>query len=48
MTDEEMIQIYNEMVERYGDRLPNPEQQPIEFKYYLKLFLYYRNRTVQL
>lgn len=48
MTDEEMIQIYNEMVDYYGSKLPNPEHQPIEFKYYLTLYLYYRNRVVKL
>lgn len=43
MTDEEAIQIYNEMKACYGEKLPCPEQQPIEFKYYYQLFKYYRN-----
>ena len=37
MTPEQM---YNEMVEIYGDKLPNLDQQPREFEYYVKLYKY--------
>jgi hypothetical protein len=45
MTDEEVLDKYNRMVEQFGDNLPNPEQEPIRFKYYVKLFDYYHNKT---
>lgn len=38
MTDEEAQKIFNRMVEIWGDRLPNLEQEPIRFEYYLKLY----------
>ena len=37
MTPEQM---YNEMVQIYGDALPNLVQQPKEFEYYVKLYKY--------
>lgn len=40
MTDEEVLKLYDEMVERYGDKLPNPDHEPKQFQYYIKLFLY--------
>jgi hypothetical protein len=40
MTDEEVLKLYDEMVKRYGDKLPNPDHCPQEFQYYVKLFLY--------
>lgn len=41
MTDQEMLDIYRQMKLRYGDRLPDPEHSPMQFAYYVKLFLYY-------
>jgi hypothetical protein len=41
MQNEEVLRIYNEMVEIFGDHLPNPEQEPIRFAYYVKLYKYY-------
>jgi hypothetical protein len=38
MTDEEALEIYNSMVLEYGDKLPDFEHYPIQFKYYYKLF----------
>jgi hypothetical protein len=40
MTDEEVLKLYDEMVEMYGNKLPNPEHEPRQFQYYIKLFLY--------
>jgi len=31
-----------EFLRMYGDRLPNPENCPREFEYYVKLYKYYR------
>lgn len=33
------------MVDIYGDFLPDPEQQPIEFAYFVKLYKYYHVQT---
>lgn len=41
MTDQEALDFYDELVKEFGDKLPNPEQQPIEFKYYVKLYKYF-------
>ena len=38
MTDEEVLKLYDEMVEMYGDKLPNPEHEPRQFQYYIKLY----------
>jgi hypothetical protein len=46
MTDEEAINHYNRMVEIWGYKLPNLEQEPIRFAYYVKLYkLYYAEQT---
>lgn len=41
MTDEEILKRYNELVEYYGDKLPNFEQEPIRFAHCIKLFKYW-------
>lgn len=46
MTDEEVLELYQEMEEHFGS-LPNPEQEPRRFAYYVKLFKYYRERNGQ-
>lgn len=43
MTDQQILDTYNQMVEQYGDALPNPEHCPKEFQYYVKLFTYTQN-----
>lgn len=45
MTDDELLAIYKEMETRYGDKLPCPVQQPLEFAYFVRLFKYYKLRT---
>lgn len=40
MTEEDYKKIWYDLVEMFGDSLPNPEQEPIRFKYYLKLMIY--------
>jgi hypothetical protein len=36
----EMLAIYQELVDLYGDKLPNFEHEPAQFAYLLKLHLY--------
>ena len=43
MTDNEVLDIYNRMVERWGDALPNPDHCPKEFAHYVRLFTYTEN-----
>lgn len=43
MSEEELEQTVNEMIEMFGE-LPNPEQEPKRFAYYVKLFKYYKER----
>ena len=43
MTDEEIIKMYNDMLEYFG-QLPNPEQEPIRFAYYVKMYRYYKQK----
>lgn len=41
MTDEEVLQFYNEM-EKFFGTLPNFEHEPIQFANRVKLFKYYK------
>lgn len=41
MTNEQLEKIGNDLVEMYGDELPDPEHCPREFQYILKLYMYY-------
>jgi hypothetical protein len=40
MTDEEAIQLYDELKSYWGDKLPDPEVYPKQFTYYFKLYRY--------
>ena len=40
MSEEEIVKMYNEMIELWGDKLPNHEHEPIRFAYYVKMFRY--------
>jgi len=40
MTDEEVLQHYDNMVEIYGT-LPDPDHEPRQFAYLVKLYLRY-------
>jgi len=44
MTDEQILEFYNKMVEFYGRDLPNPEHQPIQFDYLVKMYKYYMEK----
>lgn len=37
MDNEEVQKRFNQLVERYGDELPNPLLEPRRFEYYVKL-----------
>jgi hypothetical protein len=45
MTNEKVMQLYNELVEEYGDKLPNPDHYPKTFQYYVKLYKHYRKNN---
>ena len=38
MTEEEIKLAYEEMVEQWGDKLPNYEHEPIRFAYYVRMY----------
>jgi hypothetical protein len=44
MTDEELLRILKEMQDMFPQSLPNPEQEPRRFAYYVKLYQYYKGR----
>lgn len=41
MTNEEAEQHYQNLLEQYGDKLPSPEHEPLQFAYIMKLYKYY-------
>lgn len=41
MTDEQLTEFYNNLVNEYRDNLPNPEHEPIQFAHIVKLYKYY-------
>lgn len=43
MSDEELETTINEMLEMFGE-LPNPEQEPKRFAYYVKIYKFYKER----
>ena len=44
MTNEELEKFAKELVEHYGDKLPNPDHEPKRFEYYVKLFIHVKGR----
>lgn len=44
MTDKEIEDFYNELVEHYGDSLANFEHYPRIFAYQVRLYRYYKER----
>ena len=44
MSDEEIIKAYEEMVELWGDDLPNPEQEPRRFAFYVRMYQYFKSK----
>jgi len=44
ITEEQILKLVEDM-ERMLGPLPNPEQEPKRFAYYLKLYKYYKERS---
>jgi hypothetical protein len=42
MTDEDYNAIGADLIKMFGDKLPNPEHEPIQFHYCLKLYNFER------
>ena len=38
MTDQEIVEFYVKMQERWGEKLPDPDVFPASFSYYVKLY----------
>ena len=45
MTNEEIENAYNEMIEMWGDKLPNFEHEPLRFAYYVRMWKYYKEKN---
>lgn len=46
MTNDVILRIYADLLEEYGDDLPDFEHEPKQFAYILKLYLYYGQRAI--
>jgi hypothetical protein len=44
MTDEEVVEFYEKLVEHFGDTLANFEHYPKQFAHQVKLYRYYMER----
>jgi len=40
ITEEEIQKVLSQLLERYGDNLPNVEHEPMTLKYLINLYLY--------
>jgi len=47
MTDEEILDEYNKMVDHFGS-MPHPEHEPKRFAYYVKIYRYYHEQKKKL
>ena len=45
MTEQQIIEFYNEMLEWYGDKLANFEHHPRQFAYQVRVYRYYKERS---
>jgi hypothetical protein len=45
LTLEKLLEIIPKLEEEYGDNLPDPEHQPIQFAHIVRLHLYYDRPT---
>ena len=45
MSDEEVLKLYQELEDHYGDNLPNFEHYPKQFTYCVKLYRYYKEQN---
>ena len=44
MSEQELLELYDKMKERWGQELPDPVHEPIRFQYYMKLYYYYKDK----
>lgn len=44
MTNEEILQLYKELEDHYGDKLANFEHYPKIFAYQVKMYRFYKER----
>jgi hypothetical protein len=44
MTDEEVTNFYNELVDHWGDKLANFEHEPKRFQYQVTIYKYYKSK----
>lgn len=44
MTDEQITQFYNELLEHYGDRLANFEHHPRQFQFQVTCYKYFKSK----
>jgi hypothetical protein len=44
MTDEEVTNFYNELVDHYGETLANFEHEPKRFQYQVTIYKYYKSK----
>jgi hypothetical protein len=42
MTDEDYNNIGNGLIAMFGDKIPDPNNEPMRFKYYVQLYFYER------
>ena len=45
MNDEKAEQIWNELVEFFGDRLANPDHEPRRFEWQMRFYKYISDRS---
>jgi hypothetical protein len=45
MTDDEVLKLYDEMVEHFGDTLANFEHHPKQFQNQIKMYRYYKEQN---
>ena len=43
MTDQEIQKAYEDMIEMWGDKLPNYEHEPLRFAFYVRMYKYLKN-----
>ena len=41
MTDEQILEFYNKLVEFRGGTVPHPEHHPLQFAHLVKMYKYY-------
>lgn len=49
MSNEEVLQHYERLVEIHGKDLPNPDHEPMRFQHFVKMYKYYnlQNKSEQ-